>query len=96
MTNNNRLHEKCLRIVCSDKTSYFEELLEKDGSFTIHTRNLQALATEMFNVYMNLSPYIVAEIFRACRNNYNLLYRMLKLFIIVLRVYPTYHREYGT
>ena len=38
----NRLHEKCLRIVYSDKTSSFEELLEKDGSVTIHTRNLES------------------------------------------------------
>ena len=68
----NRLHGKCLRIVYSDKTSSFEELLEKDGSVTIHTRNLQVLATEMFKVYRKLSPNIVAEIFRAFRNNYNL------------------------
>ena len=37
----NRLHEWCLRIEHSDKTSSFEKLLEKDGSVTIHTRNLQ-------------------------------------------------------
>ena len=36
----NRLHESCLRIVHSDKTSSFEKLLEKNGSVTIHTRNL--------------------------------------------------------
>ena len=29
----------------------------------IHTRNLQVLATEMFKVYKNLSPTIVAEFF---------------------------------
>ena len=52
----NSLHERCLRIVYSDKTSSFEKLLEKDGSATIHTRNLQTLATEMFKVYKNLSP----------------------------------------
>ena len=56
----NRLDEKCLRIVYSDKTSSFKELLEKDGSVTIHKRNLQVLATEMFKVYRNLSPNIVA------------------------------------
>ena len=32
----NRLNEKCLRIVYNDKTSSFVELLEKDGSVTIH------------------------------------------------------------
>ena len=56
----NRLHERCLRIVHSDKTSSFEKLLEKDGSVTIHNRNLQTLATEMFKVYKNLSPAIIA------------------------------------
>ena len=29
----NRLHERCLRIIHSDKQSSFETLLEKDGSF---------------------------------------------------------------
>ena len=61
--NINRLHERCLRIVYSDKTSSFEKLLEKDGSVTIHTRDLQALATEMFKVYKNLSPAIIADLF---------------------------------
>ena len=35
-----------LRIVYSDKTLFFEELLDKDGSITIHTRNLQLLVTD--------------------------------------------------
>ena len=34
----NGLHEKFFRIVYSDKTSSFEELLDKDGYFFIHTR----------------------------------------------------------
>ena len=59
----NRLHERSLRIVHSDKTSSFEKLLEKDGSVNIHARNLQTLATEMFNVYKNLSPSIIADLF---------------------------------
>ena len=61
--NINHSHERCLRIVYSDKTSSFEKLLEKDGSVTIHTRDLQALATEMFKVYKNLSPAIIADLF---------------------------------
>ena len=66
------MHERCLRIVNSDKTSSFEKLLEKDGSVTIHTRNLQTLATEMFKVYKNLSPAIIANLFHVRQNNYNL------------------------
>ena len=32
----NRLHERCLRIIYSDKQSSFETLLEKDGSVSVH------------------------------------------------------------
>ena len=42
----NHLHERCLRIVYSDKTSSFEKRLETDRSVPIHIRNLQILATE--------------------------------------------------
>ena len=55
----NRLHETCLRIIYSDKSSTFEELLEKDGSVTVHIRNIQKLAIEMFKVFKNLSPPII-------------------------------------
>ena len=59
----NRLHERCLRIIYSDKKSSFEQLLEKDKSVSIHTRNLQFLATEMYKVKEGLSPSIVTELF---------------------------------
>ena len=68
----NRLHERCLRIVLSDKTSSFEKMLEKDRSITMHTRKLKTLATEMFKVYKNLSPAIIADLFHVRQNNYNL------------------------
>ena len=35
-----RLHERSLRIVYSDKTSDFSELLEKDGSVSVHYQNI--------------------------------------------------------
>ena len=43
----NRLHERCLRIIYNDKRRSFENLLEKDGSVSIHNRNLQFLVTEI-------------------------------------------------
>ena len=43
-----RLHKRSFQIVYSDKTSDFSELLEKDGSVSIHYQNIQQLATEMF------------------------------------------------
>ena len=53
-TNNrkiNRLHERCLRIIYG-KQSSFIKLLEKDNFVSIHQRNLQILAIEMFKVVM--------------------------------------------
>ena len=37
----NRLHKKAFRIVYGDFKSKFDELFEKDGSFSIHHRNIQ-------------------------------------------------------
>ena len=36
----NDLHERVLRITCGEKTSSFNELLEKDNSVSIHHKNL--------------------------------------------------------
>ena len=68
----NRLHETCLRIIYSDKSSTFEELLEKDESVTVNIRNIQKLAIEMFKVFKNLSPPIISDLFEIRENNYNL------------------------
>ena len=37
----NILHEKALRIVYSDFKADFDELVEKDDSFSLHHRNIQ-------------------------------------------------------
>ena len=59
----NHLHERCLRIVYSDKTLSFEKLSEIDRSVPIHIKNLQILATEFFKESKNLAPTIFSEIF---------------------------------
>ena len=45
----NHVHERALRIAYRDEISSFQELLAKDGSVTIHHKNLQLLATEVLN-----------------------------------------------
>ena len=59
----NRLHERTLRIVYYDYESTFDKLLENDGSFTIHQRNIQALAIEMYKTKMNENPSFMKNIF---------------------------------
>ena len=59
----NKLHERALRMVYQDYVSSFTELLEKDKSTTIHNRNIQLPATELFKVKNVLSPAFMNEIF---------------------------------
>ena len=68
----NKLHERALRLVYKDSKLSFQGLLELDNSFTIHHRNLQKLATEMFKVKNNLSPSFMKTIFPDSTNPYNL------------------------
>ena len=84
----NRLHETCLRIMYSDKSSSFEELLQKDEFVTIHAKNIQKLATEMFKVFKKLSPPIVADLLEVRQNNYNLKHRS---YFSIPNVKSVYH-----
>ena len=60
----NKLHERALRVVYKNNDHLaFQQLLEKDKSFTIHERNLQKLAVEMYKVKYNLCPQPIQELF---------------------------------
>ena len=71
--NNNKiehLHERCLRLIYCDKDSSHEELLEKDGSVSIHHRNIQNLEIEMYKVKNKLAPIITANVFTTIPENH--------------------------
>ena len=68
----NRLHERCLRNIYNDKQSSFNELLEKDGSVSIHEQNLQILTTERYKISNGLSAPVMKDIFSINKNSYNL------------------------
>ena len=71
----NRLHERCLRIICNDKQSSFHALLQKDGSVSIDERNIKVLATKMFKVSKNQATPQMHEIFKSKdQSQYNLRY----------------------
>ena len=68
-----RLHGRCLRTIYNDKTSTFTELLGRDNSLSIHYKNIQALAIEMYKVGNGISLEIINEIFQLTeKSHYNL------------------------
>ena len=84
----NGLHDRCLRLLYNDKQLTFEELLEKDDSVSIHIRNLQTLATEMYKVMKGDSTETMKEIFRIREENgYNLRHQNIFKRPIVNSVY---------
>ena len=68
----NSLHERALRITYGDRSSLFEDLLKKDNSNSIHHRNIQALATEIFKVKNNIATEISEEFFAPKISHYGL------------------------
>ena len=68
----NRLHERALRIVYQDKKSDFQDLLNKDNSLTIHHRNIQSLAIELFKVKNGIAPELMRKLFPLEEPAYNL------------------------
>ena len=65
------LHEMSLQIFYKDYISSFEDLLKRDKSVTIHHRNIQSLAKELFKVMQNLSSSVLCNIFQTRSISYN-------------------------
>ena len=68
----NNIHERALRITYKDYNSSFNDLLEKDNSVSIHQRNLQVLATEIFKTKNGYNPPLLSDIFRFVEPSYYL------------------------
>ena len=58
----NNIHKRALRIAYQEKKSNLQYLLQKRKSVSIHMKNLQYLATEIFKVKSCLSPEIMKEV----------------------------------
>ena len=59
----NKMHERSLRIAYKDCCSNFEELLMKANTVSIHHKNLQLIATEIFKTQRNLNPSFMNQVF---------------------------------
>ena len=58
-----------MRIVHNDYSYTFEDLPNEDKSVTIHQHNLQQLATEIFEVKIEIAPITMNEIFTFVKSN---------------------------
>ena len=67
----NRIHKMALRVTYKDKSPTFQELLEKYNSVSIHHRNIQKLAIEIYKVLHGFSPPILNDIFVPVSRPYN-------------------------
>ena len=71
-TMNNKIncfHERSLRIVYSDQSSTFENFLERDKTFSIHHKNIQSLAIDIYKFMNCLSREIMSSVFNLKENN---------------------------
>ena len=68
----NKLQERSLRIVYEDYTSSFDNLLKKDKNKTIHQKNIEKLAIQMYKIKNNIAPKIVSDLFPVNNNYYSL------------------------
>ena len=65
------IHERALSIVFRDYETNFQELLKQNKSVSIHQKNLQILATEIFKTKNGLNPVIMEDVFKFKNLTYN-------------------------
>ena len=99
----NKLHGRYLRIVYNDNTSTYDELLETENSVSVHFRNVQALAIELYKVVNGFSPDIMKDIFPIMQSLFTTpgikkrsIQGILELFILDLKRYHILHLKFGS
>ena len=88
----NLLYERTPRMIYNDQVLPFQELLDKDNSFTIHHVNIQSLAIEMFKAINNIAATTIDDFFTtyhsySLRSNLSLFFQVCVQFITIKLLY---------
>ena len=70
----NNIHERSLIILFRDYESTFQQLLRQNKSGSIHQRNQQIVATEIFKTKNGLNPVIMEDAFKFKNLTYSFRY----------------------
>ena len=66
----NKIHERALRLVYKNETFLsFDDLLKRDRSVSIHQKNLQIFATEIYKTKNDFGPKTMKELSTLYKNH---------------------------
>ena len=68
----NSIHERALRLIYNDYELPFDRILEDNKQKSIHQKNIESLAIEIYKFQAGLAPPIMSDLFVTRENNYNL------------------------
>ena len=68
----NSIHERALRLIYNDYKLPFDRILEDNKQKSIHQKNIESLAIEIYKFQAGLAPPIMSDLFVTRENNYNL------------------------
>jgi len=68
----NRIHKCALRVLLNDYGSTFEELLQKRGEHTMHTKDLQTLLLGVYKCLTSKNPSFLWDLLKRRPTNYNI------------------------
>ena len=68
----NSIHERALRLIYNDYELPFDRILENNKQKSIHQKNIETLAIEIYKFQAGLTPPIMSDLFFSRENDYNL------------------------
>ena len=68
----NKVHERTLRVIPGDDFSDFESLMQNNKDICSHHKNIQSLMIEIFKITNELAPSIMDSMFERRNEPYNL------------------------